>query len=195
MKSTLFTLTRKSLATLGIVGALLLLSLVSPSADAQVRLGLAGTWDRLNPDQSNPTPEHEVLRCGGKAGWHCVYDKQPEPLLGFETPPDSTFGRFRGENITSEWTCPNWFPSSICDNTSIVIGGVMSFRLSNGADLTVEQGLILTENGGDEVLYVYWVDDFVCPWYRSFSEALAANPFPTPFDGVHWPTMDCIFAP
>ncbi len=195
MKRTLFTLNRTPQVTVGIAGALLLLFRASVSAAAQGQLDPAGKWDRLNPDQSNPTPEHEVLRCGGNATrWNCIYDKQPEPRLGFENPPDSTFGEFRGESITPEWTCPSWFPQTICDSTTFVAGGVMSFRLSDGSNLTVDQELILTENQGDQVLYVYWVDQFACPWYRGLSEALAANPFPTPFNGEDWPAMDC-FAP
>ena len=195
MKHTLFTLNRTPRAIVGIVGALLLLFLGSVSAGAQGQLGLAGKWDRLNPDQSNSTPEHEVLRCGGNVQWNCIYGKQPEPQLGFENPPDSTSGKFRGVNITSEWTCPSWFPPSICANATFVAQGVMSFRLSDGSNLTVDQALILTETGGDQVLYMYWGEQFVCPWYGRFSEALAANPFPTPFNGEDWPTMDCVFGP
>jgi len=71
----------------------------------------------------------------------------------------------------------------------------MTLVLSDGGDLIVDQELILTENEGDQVLYVYWVDQFACPWYKSFSEALAANPFPTPFNGEDWPAMDCLIAP
>ena len=48
----------------------------------------------------------------------------------------------------------------------------------------------------DEVLYLSWVDfGFACPWFPSFEAALAANPFPLPFNGVDWPAQDCIFAP
>ena len=48
----------------------------------------------------------------------------------------------------------------------------------------------------DEVLYLSWVDSgFACPWFPSFEAALAANPFPLPFNGVDWPSQDCIFAP
>ena len=41
------------------------------------------TWHRLNPDQSNPAPEHERLRCIEAAVWVCRYDKVPEPALNF----------------------------------------------------------------------------------------------------------------
>jgi len=36
---------------------------------------------------------------------------------------------------------------------------------------------------------------FTCPWYRTFSEPLAANPIALPFDGIDWPPLDCSFAP
>lgn len=37
-------------------------------------------------------------------------------------------------------------------------------------------------------LYVYWFDlGFVCPWYESFEDALAANP-----TGAE---QDCVFGP
>ena len=63
------------------------------------------TWHRLNPDQSNPAPEHERLRCKKAAVWVCR------------------------------------------------------------------------------------------PWFSSFRGALRANPFPLPFNGVDWPSSDCMFAP
>jgi hypothetical protein len=167
-------------------------TLIAANIPATGQPGIAGRWDRLNPGLP---PEHEVLRCGGNVNWYCTYDKHPEPGLGFVNPPNSTFGRFRGENITSEWACPAWFPSNICDNTTFVAGGVMTFALFDGGELIVDEQLILAENEGTQVLYVYWVDQFVCPWYRTFEEALAANPFPTPFNGVDGPVMDCLFVP
>src|SRR2546421_283968 len=37
-----------------------------------------------------------------------------------------------------------------------------------------------------EVMWQYWISpgNFACPWYRTFDEALAANPFPTHGDCV-----------
>ncbi len=164
--------------------------------EAYGQVKLVGKWDRLNPEQSNPTPEHEVLRCGGKARWHRIYDKHPEPNLGYENPPDSIYGHFQGKNITSGWTCPGWFPADICDNTKFVVGGMMEFVQSVGSEPTVAQELILTDIGGESILYVYWVNhQFACPWYRGFDEVLAANPFPTPFKGEEWPAIDCVFSP
>lgn len=178
-----------------LVFALLALQTGTP-ASAHGRPDLAGKWDRLNPDQSNPTPEHEVLRCGGNARPMCIYDKQPEPRLGFETPPDSTSGRFRGEDITEGWSCLEWLPEDVCAHTTFVASGTMKFLQSDGSQLTVTQELIVSEVDGDGVLYVHWVDQgFVCPWFRSFEEAIAANPFPLPFNGVDWPAMDCLMKP
>ena len=163
------------------------------AANAQGTLGPVGVWDRLNPDQGNPTPEHEVLRCGGNAAWHCIYDKHPEPLLDFSQPPDATFGHFRGEDVTSGWNCPSWFGDNRCDATAFVVGGVMSYQYPDGSSLDLNQDLVLLDQGGEQVLYVYWVDhSFACPWYRSFDQALSANPFPIPFNGTDWPAMDCI---
>jgi hypothetical protein len=102
------TLGRAPLAFLGVALVLTLALQASVPANAQGQTNLAGKWDRLNPDQGNPTPEHEVLRCGGNARPTCVHDRQPEPRLGFENPPDSTYGHFRGEDITEDWICPGW---------------------------------------------------------------------------------------
>ena len=155
-------------------------------------------WDRLNPDENNPTPEHEVLECQVDAGWSCGYRKQAEPELKFEYPPDSTTGDFMGSDITADWVCPEWFPSEICNNTIAVVGGVMTFHRSDGTDLAVDQELIVADLGGEQILHVYWAGEeqrFYCPWYRGFDKALEANPFPTPFNGTDWPGMDCTFAP
>lgn len=195
MKRTPLILSPIVLVTVGALGVSLLLFQTPTIANAQGRPDLVGKWDRLNPDPNNPTPEHEVLRCGGNTTWHCVYDKQPEPRLGFENPPDSTFGRFRGEDVSSIWTCPDWFPSEICDNWTFVAGGAMEFLYPDGSNLVVDQELVVIDTGGGQMLYVYWVDQFACPWFRSLDEALAANPFPTPFNGEDWPELDCVVAP
>jgi len=194
MKNRGFSLFHKVVTVLTLIGVFSLVFLVAPSAEADFGSGLRGKWDRLNPDQGNPTPEHEVLGCGGGNRVYCVYDKWPAPFLGFETPPDETHGIFLGEEIIS-WECPGWFPGEICDSTTFVAGGVMRYYLPDGSRFSVDQNMIVTKLNGKEVLYMYWVDSFICPWYRSFREALAANPFPLPFDGAHWPEVDCIFAP
>jgi hypothetical protein len=180
-------------AILVLVGVYHLHSPAPVSAAAPGRPGLAGKWDRLNPDQGNLTPEHEVLRCGDNAQPMCVYDKQPEPKLGFQNPPDSTNGHFRGQDVTATWECPP-FLSEAFENVLFVVHGVMDFDRSDGSELIVDQELIVADVAGEARLYVYWVDQqFACPWYRSFDQALAANPFPTPFNGEEWPTVDCIF--
>lgn len=173
--------------------AYLLSPQVMGAAHAEGPLRLVGVWDRLNPDQGNPAPEHEVLRCGGNLAWHCIYDKHPEPRLNFEQPPDATFGQFHGEDITSSWTCPTWFGDR-CDETVFVVGGVMHYQYPDGSYSDVNQDLVMLDQDGEQVLYAYWVDfSFACPWYRSFDQALLANPFTLPFNGTDWPEVDCIW--
>ena len=163
-------------------------------ANAWYQINLIGNWHRLNPYQGGPTPEHEILLCRGNFRQYCIYDKVPEPRLGFEFPPDSTYGRYLGMEITNNWECPSWFPNNICDNTVFVSGGEMNFVLPDSSPLIVNEELIVTEINGGKMLFVYWVDQgFVCPWFTSFEEALAANPFPLPFNGEDWPAGDCIF--
>jgi hypothetical protein len=184
------------LVVLAILSTFLLFSQGLTPVQAHGPNPLTGKWDRLNPDQSNPTPEHEILRCSGSLWLSCIYDKQSEPFLGFENPPDSTYGLFRGEEVIGGWSCPTWFPANLCNNTSFVASGVMKYMQSDGSILVVDQELVVTYANGSQVLYMHWVDQhFACPWYRSFKEALEANPFPLPFNGEDWPGMDCIFSP
>jgi WD40 repeat protein len=153
-------------------------------------------WHRLNPNQSNTSPEHEVLTCEWNEDVNCSYFKQAEPALGFEDPPDATTGSFSGQDVTADWVCPNWFPSFICENLKFVASGMMAVNPSDGNKLTARQDLIVTTQGGKQILYVYWTEqDFYCPWYEDFDMALAANPFPTPFNGSDGPLMDCNQAP
>ncbi len=168
-------------------------------------VGLAGDHDRsrfaahrLNPDQSNPTPEHEVLTCrsiGGSAIWICRYDKRDEPELGFQTPPEGTEGLFLGVRLPANVVgrvCRVDFPFACPDDVAFVIQGVIVFRHPDGSRTVVAEQLWMTDAG---VLWVYWMapHNFICPWYPTFAEALAANPFPLPFNGVDWPANDCIF--
>jgi hypothetical protein len=153
-------------------------------------------WHRLNPDPKNPTPEHEVLICERNGSWKCSFYKQADPALGFENPPDSTTGSFSGQDVTSDWVCPSWFPSDVCDNLQFVASGVMSLNLSDGGEFAASQDLIIADHGGEKVLHLYWTEQgFYCPWYEDFDIALAANPFPTPFNGQDWPVMDCNQSP
>ena len=147
------------------------------------------TWHRLNPDQSNPAPEHERLRCIEAAVWVCRYDKVPEPALNFSW--NRTTAQFIGRDITASWSCPDWFTE--CAAVTRVVEGVATYRGAGGHPFKVLVDLIFID---DEVLYLSWVEfGFACPWYPSFEAALTANPFPLPFNGVDWPAQDCIFAP
>lgn len=159
--------------------------------------GTVAIWHRLNPDPSNPTPEHEVLGCRLLGGsWACKYDKIPEPTLGFEQPPEGTFGFFGGVELPlsgpGAFVCVDGFPFDCPDDVSLVIGGTMTFQPPGGPGFTVSQQLIVTE---DEILFVYWQSphNFVCPWHQTFEDALDANPFPLPFNGIDGPANDCVF--
>jgi hypothetical protein len=167
---------------------------------------LGGMWHRLNPQQSqsNPAPEHERLTCHRSdesvvaqslvgPAWVCRYNKLPEPALNFAW--NTTTGRFRGADVTTTWTCPAWFPANVCQNVTQVVEGDFDFSLAGGGGFSVLVDMVVTQTGADQVLYNYWVNLFVCPWFRSFEQALAANPFPLPFDGVNGPAGDCIGAP
>ncbi len=183
---------------LTVIGLLAVLSLAfqAPAAFAPTAVSLVGKWDRLNPDQGGVSPEHEVLRCGGDVSIYCIYDKQPEPVLGFLNPPDSTMGFFSGQDASAGWSCPSWFPPAVCSNVLFVASGVMTYYESSGTQLVVNHDLVVANVNGQSRLYVYWVDNgFACPWFRSFAEALAANPFPLPFNGQDWPAGDCVFVP
>lgn len=161
---------------------------------------LAGSWDRLNPQQSqsNPVPEHERLTCARRAdvdggAWICRYFKIPAPQLNFGW--NTTTGRFVGSDVTATWSCPAWFPATICAGVVQVVEGTFVFDLASGGQLTSFQDLVITQAAGTQRLYDYWVNQFACPWFRSFDQALAANPFPLPFNGVNGPVLDCIVPP
>jgi hypothetical protein len=148
-------------------------------------------WHRLNSDHSHP-PEHERFQCVEGSSWTCRYTKVPEPTLNFQWTNQQ--GTFIGSlTQPSQWTCPSWFPSSICTNVNRVAQGIRSFEPVSTAIIRDE--LIVTKIGNKEQLYEYWVGQHVCPWYQTFDEALAANPFPLPFNGTNWPALDCVFAP
>jgi hypothetical protein len=157
---------------------------------------LAGQWNRLNPDRSNPAPEHEHLYCsqvdGAKVGtgadtWRCQYDKIPQPTLNFHW--NSTRGSLSGRDATATWSCPSWFPAGICRNVVQVVEGKMAFL---HPPLTVVEDLVVSHTGNGQRLYVYWADRFECPWFRTFARARAANPLPLPFNGTG-PRQDCVF--
>jgi hypothetical protein len=178
----------------------LLLTVTSTPASASAPGALAGIWHRLNPQQSqaNPAPEHELLQCEQRSsvagpGWGCRYFKLPEPDLNFAW--NTTKGRFVGTDVTATWTCPYWFPFRFCTDVVQVVDGAFTFDLATGGQISIPQDLIVMQSGGEQRLSVYWINRFVCPWFRSFDEALAANPFPLPFNGLDGPPNDCAVAP
>ena len=178
---------------LAIVGSLANLTAAAGSASSSGRPGLNTEWHRLNPDQSNPAPEHERLTCLQGRGWSCHYDKVPESSLNFHW--DTTVGDFNGADITKSWTCPDWFPADICQDVTQVARGTTVFRQADGSTFAARQELVVANQGGAQMLWVHWVRfGFACPWFPTFDQALAANPFPLPFNGVDWPEDDCIAA-
>jgi hypothetical protein len=148
-------------------------------------------WHRLNSDTAHP-PEHERFQCVEGSNWTCRYSKVPEPALNFQWTNQQ--GTFNGAlTQPGQWTCPSWFPSTICVNANRVAQGIRSFEPVSTA--IIREDLIVTKTGDHEQMYDYWVGQHVCPWYETFDEARAANPFPLPFDGTNWPAQDCVFAP
>ena len=147
-------------------------------------------WHRLSADRSQTAPEHERLECAEGSTWTCQYSKVPEPALNFQW--NGQRGTFTGSPIPpAQWPCPTWFPSKICTNLNRVAQGIASFGPTS--TFSVREELIVTKAGDQEQMWNYWVGQFVCPWYGTFEEALAANPFPLPFNGT-WPAQDCVIA-
>jgi hypothetical protein len=183
------------------LACLLALAVTLPGG-AGVSAPLSGQWNRLSVDRSHPAPEHELLSCmennGAQAGtssdrWFCRYSKRPEPTLNFFW--NNNQGFFSGQDVTATWSCPAWFPTGICPNVVQVVEGTMTFfQPSLHPPFPVLQDLVVTQNGTRQALHVYWVNLFVCPWFRTFDEAVAANPLTLPFDG-NFPPQDCVSAP
>ncbi|HET8785816.1 MAG TPA: hypothetical protein VFM38_09290 [Candidatus Limnocylindrales bacterium] len=125
-------------------------------------------WHRLNV-AADP-PEHERFGClAGGDQWTCRYDKVPGPGLSW----DQTRGTFSGEDTTADWTCPAWFPKDACDAADTVVTGVGSFRFPRASGgFSVDQQLLIGDHGQ---LWIYWIDQFVCPWYPTFDEALVSD--------------------
>ena len=48
------------------------------------------------------------------------------------------------------------------------------------------QDYVVTDVAGQSVLTEYWIDQFGCPWFRTFDEAVTANPG-SEFDRVFAP--------
>jgi len=129
-----------------------------------------GEWHRNNYNAG----EEQLVCREASPSWTCNYQV-----------PDGT-GWFSGRNVTDSWTCPEWFPNSICDNVTAVYHGVAIYvpadSQHSGPSFKVSQDYVVTEVDGQAILQLYWVDRFVCPWYRTFEEALAAD-------------FECVFAP
>ena len=93
---------------LAIVGSLANSTAAAGSASSSGRPGLNTEWHRLNPDQSNPAPEHERLTCLQGRGWSCHYDTVPEPRLTGQLMPYSLM-------VLYSWVEPNWLRNAISD--------------------------------------------------------------------------------
>jgi hypothetical protein len=155
------------------------------AADARPHKPHTSTWHRLNPDQTNPAPQHERIRCREGAVWVCRYDKVPEPGLNLAW--DRTTGTFVGRDVTGRWVCPAWFTE--CAAVTRAVDGVVKIRPEGEQPFKIRVTYVFLE---ERVLYVLIPDAIACPWFSSFRRALAANPFPLPFNGVDWPRFDCI---
>jgi hypothetical protein len=153
----------RGLAATALTCLVLMLSLGATSA----RAASVGYWHR-----NNYGTEHEQLTCREAVStWTCFYDKVPEE--GFSW--DDRTARFTGRNVTESWSCPTWFDSTVCDNVVAVYRGVETFTGGGQHPITALQEYVVTEVNGQSILYVYWVDNFYCPWFRTFDEALAAD--------------------
>jgi hypothetical protein len=159
-----------------------LLVLVTPTVAAPPHLQ---TWHRLNPASEDVAAEHERLQCLPGVQWVCRYDKLAGPDLHW----DRTIGMFHGRDFPfTQADCPDWFPTEICEAAEQVIVGWITYVVDEGGAFKTGHALIFTDGVDVAPLYVYWLDDgFVCPWYGSFEDAMAANP-----TGAE---QDCIFAP
>jgi len=179
-----------------IAAAVLMVGLAPATAQAEITSepSQQTTWHRINGDQSNAAPEHEVLVCAVSADWSCSYSKEEEPALNFHW--DGTVGAFHGSDIADSWTCPEWFPRSVCNHTTQVASGQMTYTFTDGSTFTANEELVVSKARGGPALYLHFVDfGFACPWYPTFEKALKSNPIPLPFDGQTWPTDDCVSAP
>ena len=157
--------------TVGIALAVMAL-LVSTTAPA-VAGNKSSEWHRLNSGGSQAASGHERLACReADKAWSCAYDNVPE--AGFTWGPDT--GTFTGDNVTSDWTCPEWF-GEVCVHVVAVYEGVAVFHHPVGRPSIFRQEYVVTNINGEAILFVHFVDfGFACPWFRTFAEGLAANP-------------------
>jgi hypothetical protein len=187
-----------------IVLLMVVLAASVPGVASAATGALTGEWNRLSSAPDKPAPEHERLMCmqssnGGAGGsslddWRCRYNKVPESSLNFFW--DQNQGFLQGHDVTATWSCPAWFPAAACANVNQVVEGTMTFfQPSLHPPFPVLEDLIVSQTPTGQVLYIAWVNQFVCPWYRTWDDALAANPFPLPFNGTDRPPQDCVNAP
>ena len=163
-----------------------------PSSFSQLQLAppvgapLLGMWNRLNAGTPSRL-EHEVMHFWVEGStWAGGYEKHPEPDLGFQNPPEGTSADFRGADAAS-FVCEPTFPFYPCQNVVKVVEGTTQYKPPHGLPFEVlQRHIVVREDNGQEVMWQYWVSsgNFACPWYRTFDEALAANPFPAHFDCI-----------
>src|SRR5437868_14256570 len=116
---------------------------------------------------------------------------RPQLLVGHD---ERQLRRYRCNAIVD---VSGWFSASVCANVTTVVAGTISITRADGISFSGPFDLVLAHAGrAAQVPHGYWpVFGLTCPWYRTFSESLAANPMPLPFDGIDWPPLDCSFAP
>lgn len=163
-----------------LVSGLLLVVFVTPAA-----AGNSSSWHRLNP--ADP-PEHERLSCVGSDVVQCRYNKIPAPHLALGW--NQRRGLFIGSEVDAD-ACPAEL-GDLCTHAIRVVSGSSTYSGAGDPTDTFTQDLIFTDGDGVAPLYQYFVGSFACPWYGSFKAALAANPFPLPYDGTNGPAFDCI---
>lgn len=170
------------------IGAALRLSIGPDSGSTQGLLPSLASPPAPPPTQPSFTASAPTPTPSNLPEWHRNnYNAGEEQLICQESipawtceyrVPDGT-GLFSGQNVTSSWTCPDWFPRAICDHVTAVYHGNFVVLPADGqyaaSPEIVSQDLVVTEVDGQAVLQLYWVDRFVCPWYRTYEEALAAD--------------------
>ena len=115
-----------------------------------------------------------LVEVAGGVALAAKLDEVDEDLPGFSW--NSTTGVFSGRPVTSTWECPDWFPSSVCDNVVAVYTGPQTYNPFDDRPFQVRADYVVTEIDDQAVLYQSWVDVFACPWFRAWDEALAADP-------------------
>ena len=125
-------------------------------------------WHRVNI--YDDPPNHERWRCLTDGEWRCLFDNLPEPTLGFFV--SGVRAVFTGTDVTGRWQCPSWFPGAVCGSAVRVVAGTAAVVLPRHSGTFTGEAVFLVTASGD--LWFYFVDDFVCPWYSTFDEALTS---------------------